>query len=120
MSYVPDGGSTEGGEVYDDADTLAVYDVVEKFFNAYLQGDADTMGSMMSDYQKPVDIWSGTGYATSYEFRRLEDAAALREGEECEVSVAFVPAGQDSYVYLVLNLVRTADSWLITWYGLDA
>ena len=120
VSYAPDSGSTEGGEVYDDADTVAVYGVVEKFFNAYLQGDADTMGSMMSDYQKPVDIWSGTGYATSYEFRRLEDAAALREGEECEVTVAFVPAGQDSYAYLVLNLVRTADSWLITWYGLDA
>ena len=90
---------------------------LEDFTRAYFYGTAEDVQPYLSaDFQGPVEAYQG-GEPSAIETRLLfpqED-----DPSRYVASIQFVAGDEDSYTYLSIDLVNTAEGWKVAFYGLE-
>lgn len=102
-------------------DMAELEEMVTAFYRAYFDGDADSIRHYLADsFEDEIEVYDKTSEGiTISAIKGLQDAAGKAVGEACEASVEFLEAGEDSYTYLTIELVRAENGWEIVFYGLE-
>ena len=90
---------------------------LEDFTRAYFYGTAeDVQPYLAADFQGAVDAYQGgepSGIETRLLFPQEDDPSRY------VASIQFVAGDEDSYTYLSIDLVNTAEGWKVAFYGLE-
>ena len=90
---------------------------LEDFTRAYFYGTTEDVQAFLSaDFQGPVDAYQGgepSGIETRLLFPQENDPSRY------VASIQFVAGEEDSYTYLSIDLVNTAEGWKVAFYGLE-
>ena len=90
---------------------------LEDFTRAYFYGTAeDVQPFLASDFQGPVEVYQGgepSGIETRLLFPQEDDPSRY------VASIQFIAGEEDSYTYLSIDLVNTAEGWKVAFYGLE-
>ena len=90
---------------------------LEDFTRAYFYGTAeDVQPFLAADFQGPVDAYQGgepSGIETRLLFPQEDDPSRY------VASIQFIAGEEDSYTYLAIDLVNTAEGWKVAFYGLE-
>ena len=90
---------------------------LEDFTRAYFYGTAEDVQPFLADeFQGPVDAYQG-GEPSAIETRLLFPQE--NDPSRYVASIQFVSGDEDSYTYLAIDLVNTAEGWKVAFYGLD-
>ena len=90
---------------------------LEDFTRAYFYGTAeDVQPFLAADFQGPVDAYQG-GEPSGIETRLL--VPQENDPSRYVASIQFVAGDEDSYTYLAIDLVNTAEGWKVAFYGLE-
>ena len=92
-----------------------------RFAQAYFQGDREAVRGFLADsFQGNIDLYEGDPNAVETRpVRGAESASEAAEGDVVWLSLPFVEASEDSYVYLSMELILQADGWKVRFYGLE-
>ena len=87
------------------------------FTRAYFFGTAEDVQPFLSaDFQGPVEAYQGgepSGIETRLLFPQENDPSRY------VASIQFIAGDEDSYTYLSIDLVNTAEGWKVAFYGLE-
>ena len=90
---------------------------LEDFTRAYFYGTAeDVQPFLAADFQGPVEAYQGgepSGIETRLLFPQEDDPSRY------VASIQFIAGEEDSYTYLSIDLVDTAEGWKVAFYGLE-
>ena len=90
---------------------------LEDFTRAYFYGTAeDVQPFLAADFQGPVEAYQGgepSGIETRLLFPQEDDPSRY------VASIQFIAGEEDSYTYLAIDLVNTAEGWKVAFYGLE-
>ena len=90
---------------------------LEDFTRAYFYGTAeDVQPFLAADFQGPVEAYQGgepSGIETRLLFPQEDDPSRY------VASIQFIAGEEDSYTYLAIDLVDTAEGWKVAFYGLE-
>ena len=90
---------------------------LEDFTRAYFYGTAeDVQPFLASDFQGPVEAYQGgepSGIETRLLFPQEDDPSRY------VASIQFIAGEEDSYTYLAIDLLNTAEGWKVAFYGLE-
>ena len=90
---------------------------LEDFVRAYFYGTAEDLRPYLSaDFQGPVEAYQGGepgGIETRLLFPQENDPSRY------VASIQFIAGEEDSYTYLSIDLVNTAEGWKVAFYGLE-
>ena len=90
---------------------------LEDFTRAYFYGTAeDVQPFLATDFQGPVEAYQGgepSGIETRLLFPQEDDPSRY------VASIQFIAGEEDSYTYLAIDLVNTAEGWKVAFYGLE-
>ena len=90
---------------------------LEDFTRAYFYGTAeDVQPFLAADFQGPVEAYQGgepSGIETRLLFPQEDDPSRY------VASIQFIAGEEDSYTYLSIDLVNTAEGWKVAFYGLE-
>ena len=90
---------------------------LEDFVRAYFYGTAeDVQPFLAADFQGPVEAYQGgepSGIETRLLFPQEDDPSRY------VASIQFIAGEEDSYTYLSIDLVNTAEGWKVAFYGLE-
>lgn len=90
---------------------------LEDFVRAYFYGTAeDVQPFLAADFQGPVEAYQGgepSGIETRLLFPQEDDPSRY------VASIQFIAGEEDSYTYLSIDLVDTAEGWKVAFYGLE-
>lgn len=95
------------------------------FWAAYLAGDVDAMSRYLTKDCLDRDVFPDgeDGHVAAEALVNTVkglDMGTKAVGESCEISVEFRPAaGADYLEYLTLEMIKEADGWKISFYGLE-
>lgn len=105
---------TEGNR---DADQVIA--VARDFTLAFFEGDTARMRTHLSkDFRDQVYSSGKPGQTAIVAYRGVPEEGA-EAGQTASVSVTVAEPGEDAYSYMVLDMVKQADGWKITFFGLD-
>ena len=90
---------------------------LEDFVRAYFYGTAeDVQPFLAADFQGPVEAYQGgepSGIETRLLFPQEDDPSRY------VASIQFIDGEEDSYTYLAIDLLNTAEGWKVAFYGLE-
>ena len=90
---------------------------LEDFTRAYFYGTAeDVQPFLAADFQGPVEVYQGgepSGIETRLLFPQEDDPSRY------VASIQFIAGEEDSYTYLAIDLLNTAEGWKVAFYGLE-
>ena len=90
---------------------------LEDFTRAYFYGTAeDVQPFLATDFQGPVEAYQGgepSGIETRLLFPQEDDPSRY------VASIQFIAGEEDSYTYLSIDLLNTAEGWKVAFYGLE-
>ena len=90
---------------------------LEDFTRAYFYGTAEDVRPYLSaDFQGPVEAYQGgepSGIETRLLFPQEDDPSRY------VASIQFIDGEEDSYTYLAIDLLNTAEGWKVAFYGLE-
>lgn len=112
-------GFTITGKItYGLTDQQKVPMIVSQFYDAYFDGDTERMKQYLADdYKGHLDVYQG-GSSQDVVVQSVETLS--NEETSQMVRVTFLETElDDSYTYLMLELVKEEDNWRISSYGLD-
>ena len=92
--------------------------IVSQFYDAYFDGDTERMKQYLADdYKGHLDVYQG-GSSQDVVVQSVETLS--NEETSQMIRVTFLETElDDSYTYLMLELVKEEDNWRISSYGLD-
>ena len=90
---------------------------LEDFTRAYFYGTAeDVQPFLATDFQGSVEVYQGgepSGIETRLLFPQEDDPSRY------VASIQFIAGEEDSYTYLAIDLLNTAEGWKVAFYGLE-
>ena len=90
---------------------------LEDFVRAYFYGTAEDLRPYLSaDFQGPVEAYQG-GEPGGIETRLLSPQE--NDPSRYVASIQFIDGEEDSYTYLAIDLLNTAEGWKVAFYGLE-
>ena len=93
--------------------------IARDFTLAFFEGNTARMRTHLSkDFRDQVYSSGKPGQAAIVAYRGVPEEGA-EAGQTASVSVTVAEPGEDAYSYMVLDMVKQADGWKITFFGLD-
>lgn len=101
-------------------ETASLEDAAKWFFNAYISGNSETMQEYLADsYAGELLVYEGIPETVcDVKLKGLENVP--EDADSCGLSWEFRASPEsDSFIYLTMELVKQANGWKISFYGLE-